>query len=243
MVRRIRISVVTAITPLPLLLVACAQGQPAATEESFDAKNFPEPTKITNQYLPLAPGTKFVFEGRKESIPLRVELLVTNQTKVVQGITTIVVSDKEFEAGQLVDETLDWFAQDNRGNVWFFGEYATQYRAGQVRGHDGSWEAGVKGAKPGIVMPASPESQVGRAYRQQVAPGVAEDLAKVVKLNESLCVPVRCFQGNVLVTEEWSRLDPEIKHKYYAPGVGNIRSIVVKGDPEKADLVAIEHVG
>jgi hypothetical protein len=226
-------------------LVACGQEKPAeakVTEERFDAKDFTEPTTITNQYFPLSPGTKSVFEGHKKNVPARVEIVVTNETKVVNGVTTVVVDDKVFEAGQLVEEALDWFAQDKRGTVWYFGEYVTDYAKGQITGHKGSWEAGVKGARPGTVMPASP--QIGRVYRQEVAKGTAEDVAKVIKVNDSLCVPLRCFQSSVLITEDWSLIDSkEVQHKYYASGVGQIRTLTVKGDPEQLDLVSVQRVG
>jgi len=242
-----RLPVLIAITIAGLLLLsACARAYPGrsaepAAEERFDAQDFSEPTKITNPYYPLVPGTKFIFEGQKGNIPTRVETLVTNETKVVNGVTTVVILDKVFEAGQLVEETADWFAQDKRGNVWYFGEYATEYQNGRVKGHEGSWEAGVKDARPGIVMPASP--QIGRAYRQEYAPRVAEDMAKVIKLGDSLCVPFRCFQGNVLVTEDWSPLEQgEVVNKYYASGVGLIRSVTIKGEPEKLDLVAVQRI-
>ncbi len=229
-----------------LLLSACAEARPGrsaepAAEEAFNAQDFSEPTRITNPYYPLVPGTKFIFEGHKKNIPSRVETLVTSETKVVNGVTTVVILDKVFEAGQLVEETVDWFAQDKRGNVWYLGEYATDYQNGRVEGHEGSWEAGVKGTRPGIVMPASP--QIGRAYHQEYAPRVAEDRTKVIKLDDSLCVPLRCFQGNVLVTEDWSPLNQrEVVNKYYASGVGLIRSVTIKGDPEKLDLVAVQRI-
>jgi hypothetical protein len=214
-------------------------GQTQVTEETFDAKNFSEPTRITNQYLPLSPGSKLVLDGHKKNVPARVEIVVTTETKVIYGVTTVAVNDKVFEAGQLVEEAVGWFAQDNRGSVWYFGEYMTDYEKGQVKGHQGSWEAGVKGAKPGVVMPGSPE--VGKVYRQELAKDTAEDVAKVIKLKDSLCVPLKCFDGNVLVTEDWSLLDgKEVQHKYYAPGVGQIRTTTVKGDPEKFDLVSVQ---
>lgn len=221
---------------------ACIPGRsdrPTASEEAFDPQNFPDPTKITNQYFPLSPGTQFIFEGNRKNIPVRVELMVTRETKVVSGVATVVVREKVFEARQLVEDTLDWYAQDTSGNVWYLGQYATDYERGQIKGHEGSWEAGLNGAKPGVVMYASP--QVGRAYRQEFAPKIAEDMAKVIKLNDSTCVPLKCFQGNVLVTEDWTSLDTqEVIHKYYAPGVGLIRSLTIKGEPEKIELVSVQ---
>jgi hypothetical protein len=241
----IRVIGATALLILLGVSTGCLPGQssqPTASEESFDPQNFPEPTRITNQYYPLSPGAKFVLEGNRKNIPLRVEVMVTRDTKVINSIKTVAVNEKIFEARQLIEDTIDWFAQDKSGNVWYLGQYATDYERGQQKGHEGSWEAGVNGAKPGVVMYASP--QIGRAYRQEFAPKIAEDMAKVVKLNDSLCVPLKCFQGNVLVTEEWTSLDKtEVVRKHYAPGVGLIRSQTIKGEPEKIELVSIQTAG
>lgn len=218
-----------------------ASGQSPAAEH-FDAQNFSTPTKVTNQYYPLIQGTRTTSAGTRKGVSTRVEIVVTNDTKTVAGVPAVVVSDRVYEAGQLVEDTVDWFAQDNQGNVWYFGEYATAYQAGRSPDHSGSWEAGTGGSQPGIVMPASP--QPGRTYQQEHAAGVAEDMAKVLKLDDSLCVPYQCFRGNLLVTEEWSRLSPgEVQHKYYAPGVGNVRTQTVKGDPEQVDLVSVQRPG
>jgi hypothetical protein len=134
-------------------------------------------------------------------------------------------------------DTLDWFAQDNAGNVWYFGEFATEFKNGKVIGHDGSWEAGVDGAKAGIVMEAKPK--VGDTYQQELAPGVAEDMATVLSLKESVCVPYGCF-SNVLKTRDFSPLEPGVaENKYYAPGVGQIKTVMVEGGSEVSELVDV----
>ena len=106
--------------------------QAAVTEVNFDAKDFPEPTKIDNKYHPLVPGTKYFFEGSKKGVPFRTETVISQETKVVNGVTTRVIHDSDFGLGQLVETTEDWFAQDKKGNLWYMGEYATQYDSGQV---------------------------------------------------------------------------------------------------------------
>jgi hypothetical protein len=164
--------------------------------------------------------------------------VVTRQTKVVDGVTCVVVQDTSTVDGQLEEKTFDYFAQDKDGNVWYFGEFATQYDNGHVDGHDGSWLAGIGGAEPGIVMQASPF--VGETYAQENAPGVAQDMAQVVSLNESVSLPYGAF-NNVLETNEFSPLEPGVvEGKFYAPGVGLILTLdpIVGGDTEQ--LVAIK---
>ena len=213
--------------------------QAAVTEVNFDAKDFPEPTKIDNKYHPLVPGTKYFFEGSKKGVPFRTETVISQETKVVNGVTTRVIHDSDFGLGQLVETTEDWFAQDKKGNLWYMGEYATQYDSGQVTGHEGSWEAGVDGAKAGIVMLADP--RVGTPqYKQEFRKGITEDRGKVVSVTDNLCVPYKCFQGNVLVIDETSPVEPGVvERKYYAPGVGLLRWNIVKGESESGDLAKV----
>jgi hypothetical protein len=201
---------------------------------------FSNPTDITNPYFPLPPGTTFIYHGKKKGHPARNDVLVTHETKVVDGVTCVVVRDTNWVNGKLVELTLDYYAQDDHGNVWYFGEYATQYKHGKVIGHAGSWEAGVDGAQAGFIMEATP--QVGDVYRQEFAPGVAEDTAEVLSVTASVKVPYGSFSGNVLLTKEFSPLDPgSVEHKYYAPHVGNLKSIDVQGGSDVLVLTDIEH--
>ena len=118
-------------------------------------------TKIDNEYFPLKPGTTFVYEGAAE----RGEMTVTHDTKKVMGVECVVVDDRAWEDGKLIERTYDWFAQDKQGTVWYFGEDTKEYENGKVVSTKGSWEAGVDGAKPGIIMHADPK--VGQSYRQE----------------------------------------------------------------------------
>ena len=173
-------------------------------------------TKIDNEYLPLKPGTTFVYEGKGE----RDEMRVTHSTKMVMGVECVVVDDRAWEEGKLIEKTYDWFTQDKEGSVWYFGEDTKEYKNGKVVSTKGSWEAGVDGAKPGIIMQAEPK--VGQSYRQEYYPGEAEDMAKVQSLNESVTVPYGSFD-HVLETREWTPLEPSYdEHKYYARGVGQV---------------------
>src|SRR5215213_2605195 len=173
-------------------------------------------TKIDNEYFPLKPGTTFVYQGGTE----RDQMAVTHHTKKIMGVECIVVDDRGYEAGKLIEKTFDWYAQDKKGNVWYFGENTKEYENGKVVSTKGSWEAGVDGAKPGIIMQADPK--VGQSYRQEYYVGRAEDMAKVVSLNESATVPYGSFH-QVLVTKEFTPLEPGyVEHKYYAAGVGQV---------------------
>jgi len=194
--------------------------------------------RVDNRYFPLTPGTTFVYEGKTEDgEAVRVEDYVTQETKQVLGVTCVVVRNRVIENGDLVEETFDWYAQDKDGDVWYFGEDAKEYEAGVVVSTEGSWEAGVDGAMPGIIMEANP--QVGDLYRQEYYKGEAEDMAEVLSLTESASVTYGSF-GNLLMTREWTPLEPGIvEHKYYAPGVGLILEVMVEGGSERVELVEI----
>jgi hypothetical protein len=171
-------------------------------------------TAVDNEYFPLEPGTTFVYQGGTE----RDEMTVTYDTRKVMGVECVVVDDRAWEGGKLIERTYDWFAQDKEGTVWYFGEDTREYKNGKVVSTKGSWEAGIDGAEPGIIMEAHPK--VGQSYRQEYYKGGAEDKAKVQRLNDSVTVPYGSFD-HVLVTREWTPLEPSYdEHKYYAPGVG-----------------------
>ena len=166
-------------------------------------------------------------------------MFVTHQTKRVLGVRCTVVRDTVSEHGKAVERTFDWYAQDKQGNVWYMGEDSLELKNGRlVRARD-SWEAGVNGAQPGIIVPANP--QPGDAYRQEYyPPGKALDEARVLRLSGTLTVPHGTFK-HVLVTSERSPLEPQTEQKYYAPGVGEIAERVVKGHHEQFKLVSVTH--
>jgi len=186
-------------------------------------------TKIDNEYLPMEPGTIFVYEGGAE----RDEMSVTHQTRKVMGVECVVVDDRAWEDGQLIEKTYDWFAQDKEGSVWYFGEDTKEYENGKVTSTKGSWEAGVDGAKPGIIMQAQPK--VGQSYRQEYYPGEAMDMARVISLDASVRVRYGSFD-DVLETKEWTPLQPVFyEKKYYVRGVGPL------GNPADLGLVDVKH--
>ena len=209
---------------------------PAEPEPTFDPDAFVD--EIDNEFFPLLPGTTFVYEGSKEGVSTRNITEVTSQKKRILGVRTTVVHDRAFEDGVLVEDTFDWYAQDEEGNVWYFGEDTKELdENGNVVSTEGSWEAGVDGAEPGILMKADPKK--GDRYRQEFARDVAEDVAQVVSLDETACVLYGCFSG-LLQTKESTRLEPAIaEHKYYAVGVGFVLGVMIKGGAERTELVSI----
>ena len=230
-----RFSVLAALAVLLLSTSVPAAGAKPALE--FDPDDFVR--EVTNRYFPLKPGTTFIYKGESEDAPTREVMTVTNKTKKIMGVTTTVVYHLAYEDGVLIEETFDWFAQDEDGNVWYFGEDTKEYdENGNVISTEGSWQAGVDGAKPGIIMLANPTK--GKKYKQEVAPGVAEDMAQVIGYKDSFCVPYKCFK-NVLVTKEWTPLEKGfVEHKYYAKGVGFIYGVMVKGGEEELKLVRVK---
>jgi hypothetical protein len=194
-------------------------------------------SRIDNMYFPLRPGTTFHFSGTQDGKARRVSVFVTHKTKMILGIRATVVLDQVLVGGRREEKTFDWYAQDRHGNVWYLGEDSSDFVKGKWVRSDGSWEAGVKGAKAGIVMKANP--RVGDVYRQEYYAGHAEDMAKVLSRTKSVAVTYGSFE-HALETSEWTPLERGVlEHKYYVKGVGNVRTIMVKGGSEEEHLVSI----
>lgn len=221
-----------------LLLVAPAAAKGKAPAHSIHPANFT--TVIDNEYMPLVPGATFYYEGEKDGTPASDVFEVTHITKVIMGVTTLEVHDNAYDDGVLAEKTVDWFAQDKRGNVWYFGEDTKELDAnGNVISTEGTWLAGVDGARPGIVMKAEPRK--GQQYDQETAPGVAEDKARILNVDFSACVKYGCFH-EMLLTREWTPLNPGVvEHKFYAEGIGLVKAKKVKGGDEVSELVKITH--
>ena len=193
-------------------------------------------TRIDNPYWPLAPGSKWVYREVENGVVQRVEVTVTNRTKVVDGVTARVVHDVVTTHGQPVEKTFDWYAQDSAGNVWYLGEDTQEYDKGKVVSTAGSWEAGVGRAEAGVIMPAHPE--VGLSYRQEYDPGNAEDRARVTNVDAKARVPFGSFDG-VLQTKDVNPLETNfVESKYYAKGVGPIETIQVSGGQAHEQLIS-----
>ena len=197
-------------------------------------------TRIDNPYWPMRPGNKWVYSERDtEGTKERVVVEVTRRTKkIANGIEARVIRDTVSEKGVPVEITDDWYAQDKRGNIWYLGEYVTNYKNGKVVDHAGSFEAGVDGAQPGIAMPAKPKP--GLTYRQEYYRGEAEDKAAVITVGqEQVEVPFGFFKKDILMTRDLVPLEPKVQElKFYARGVGPLLSIHTDGAGGRAALVS-----
>jgi hypothetical protein len=228
-----------ATTPSPSA-EAAANPAPVLKGQPYDPE-LPPPgdfvATIDNPYMPWIPGTRTVFDGVSDGLRERNVVVVTNRTRVVMGVKTTVVHDQVFSAnGDLAEDTFDWYAQDSAGNVWYFGEETAEYEDGSVTSTKGSWEAGVHGALPGIVMLAQPT--VGETYQQEFFKGEAEDVGTVIGLDDTVTVPYGPFDS-VLVTRDTTPLEPQIvEHKFYAPGIGVVMERVIRGGQEVSRLVS-----
>jgi hypothetical protein len=184
----------------------------------FDPKSFGAPATGANPWLPLKPGTQWTREGTVDvgtrKLTHRVISTVTDVSRPVDGVRTVIVLDQDINGGQIAEQSLDYEAEDNQGNVWYLGSYTEAYQGGQFVNASDAWLAGVKGSKPGILMPTNPSP--GYSYSEDTVPGIEAPSAKVAKTGQSQCVPFRCFKNVLVVDEEGS------EYKYYAPGVGQI---------------------
>jgi hypothetical protein len=196
-------------------------------------------TRIDNRWWPMTPGSRWVYrETDGQGATQRVEVTVTDQTKTIIGIQARVVHDVVTEDGQLVEDTYDWYAQDATGNVWYLGEDTKEYQHGKVTSTEGSWQAGVDGAQPGILLLADPKRAM--EYRQEYYRGQAEDAARVLSLDMRVKVPAGFFDP-VLVTRDYTPLEPDlVEHKFYAPGVGPVLAITVKGGSARMELLRFQ---
>jgi hypothetical protein len=235
-----------------VLAVVVALSAVAAAEKPGKASRLPQgsetvnlnpahfTSKIDNPYWPMRPGSRWVYrETDPEGTKQRVVVTVTHKTrKIANGITARVVHDVVTERGKPVEVTDDWYAQDRAGNVWYLGEHTTEYENGKPTTTEGSFEAGVDGAQPGIIMPARPK--VGRRYRQEYYKGHAEDKAQVLSRKEQVEVPFGHFRrGRVLMTRDLNPLKPKIlEYKFFARGVGPVLAVGVSGGSDREELVS-----
>ncbi len=196
-------------------------------------------TRIDNPWWPMRPGARWIYrETDPDGTKQRVVVTVTKKTKrIANGIMARVVHDVVTEDGEPVEVTDDWYAQDRCGNIWYLGEATKEYENGKVVSTEGSFEAGVDGAQPGVIMPAKPRP--GLAYRQEHYVGHAEDRAAVVSLREQVEVPFGHFKrGRVLMTRDLNPLEPKIlEFKFYARGIGPVLAVGVSGGADREELV------
>jgi len=196
--------------------------------------------RIDNRFLPLLPGSVYIYAGQEDGDKQRDVVEVTHDTRSILGVQATVVRDTVSDRhGGLIEQTFDWFAQDNAGNVWYIGEDTKEYEHGQVVSTEGSWEGGVNGAAPGIIMEAHP--RVGDAYKQECAPPDAVDEAQVDSLTANVKTPYRDF-GQALRTPESTPLEPGVvSDKLYVPCIGLVHEVTVRGGQESSFLVDVQN--
>lgn len=216
-------------------------GSECGASNRFRRQNFTNPTRIDNRYLPLVPGTVFILDGTANRgggvLHHRVVFTVTDLTKELNGVQTVVLWDRDYNNDVLTEAELAFFGQDDDGNVWTFGEYPEEYQNGVFVGAPSTWIGGLAGADAGILIPGPLTDQ---PFLQGWAPDVNFlDCGQVFLTGQSACVPFNCYE-NVLVVDEWSPLETGSGHqrKYYAPGVGNFQ-IGAVDDPEAETLVLV----
>ena len=226
-------------TVVALAVAGCGSSLPQGSEQAnLDPADFT--TNIDNPYWPMKPGSKWVYresdtEGTKEKVVVE----VTDKTKkIANGVKARVIRDTVSENGTPVEVTDDWYAQDKTGNIWYLGEYVTNYKDGKVTDHGGSFEAGVKGAEAGVAIPADPKP--GMSYRQEYFKGEAEDKGAVITVGEEQVeVPFGFFDRDVLMTRDLVPTEPRVQElKFYARGVGPVLSVHTDGAGGRGELVS-----
>jgi hypothetical protein len=200
----------------------------------FRSARFSNSLDIDNPYFPLVPGTVYTYEEKSideetgKTITQTDIFKVTNQTKTILGVKVRVIDDRVFENGHLIEQTFDWHAQDDNGNVWYFGEDVTNFEYDEKgnlidKNKHGSWTAGINGGRPGIIMEARPH--VGDRYYQEFFPGAVLDQGEVVATHDKATVPAGSF-NNLVRTRDTTVIEPEgLDNKLYAPGVGVIKEL------------------
>jgi hypothetical protein len=194
--------------------------------------------RVTNAWFPLAPGMRWVYRGVDGGRPARDLVRVTRRVEIVDGMPCAVLSDRLYIRGRLAERTTDWYTQDSRGRVLYAGEATAELdRRGHVRTTEGSWRAGVGGARAGVFMPRRP--RVGQRFQQEHAKGIAEDRFSVTSLHASATTPFAVFTGHVLQTRETTPLEPGVvDRKLYVQGIGQVAEDTLRGGNDRLRLVS-----
>jgi hypothetical protein len=229
-----------------LFLAACGGGSKSSAGSGLPTGSEPaelDPadftTEIDNPYWPMRPGSRWVYREVENGEVQRVVVTVTNRTKTIDGIEARVVHDRvATSAGETVEDTFDWYAQDRDGNLWYLGEDTKEYEDGKVVSTEGSWEHGVDGAQAGIIAAAEPKQ--GLAYREEHYAGKAEDAAEVLSVEGKVQVPFGFFR-DAMITRNYSGIEPKVEElKFYAKGVGPVLELLVSGGSGRTELLSYE---
>jgi hypothetical protein len=214
-------------------IAGAAFAQQAGSQGAGGASSMPPPssfsTRVNNPWFPLLRGTRWVYTGVKDGKPTRDIVMVTHQSKTIGGVPCVAVRDRLYMRGRLEERTTDWYSQDSHGNVWYFGENTAELDArGHVTSTEGTWRAGISGAKAGIYMPGHP--RLGQHGLQEFLKGHAEDHFEVIGV----------LGTNTLLTKEWTPLEPGvIDHKMYVRGIGTVLEQSQLGPNERNELISI----
>ena len=253
--RALALAALAAVALVPLACGADDGGSSASAERGTSASELPrgdapvdlDPDRFTadvdHPYFPLRPGTRWTYrEVDEEGTTVDVVVTATSVTRrIANGIDARVVRDTVREDGQIVEDTFDWYAQDDEGNVWYMGEDTAELEDGEITSREGSFEAGVDGAQPGIIMPAEPEA--GQRYRQEFLEGEAEDQGAVLSTDELVEAPIGQYDHAVL-TKDTNALEPDVsEYKLYARDVGLVLTLDVSGGTGREALVSVDEVG
>jgi hypothetical protein len=217
-----------------VVLGAAALGSAAGAAAAPSAPHFS--ARVDNPWFPLRPGTRYLYTGVKDGQQSRDVVTVTRRVRTIDGAPCVAVEDRLYLRGRLEERTTDWYSQDDRGNVWYFGERTAELdRHGRVTSTAGTWTAGVDGAKPGIYITADP--RVGQSRRQEYYRGQAEDHFAVVGRFRTV---LRGGIANAVLTKEWTPLEPGVlDHKMYVRGIGTIYEQTERGGNERNELVSV----
>jgi hypothetical protein len=234
-------SMLTACAPAGMQPQAPVMGQLPQGSQPVELNPADFSTTITNPFWPMGPGTRWTYrESDGAGDELSVVVTVTSETKkIANGITARVVRDTVRRGSEIVEDTVDWYAQDERGSIWYLGEDTAEFENGVIVSRAGSFEAGVDGALPGIVVPADPKP--GMKYRQEYYRGEAEDNGEILRLGELVDVPYGHFD-QVMVTRDTNTIEPEVlEHKFYAPGVGPVLGLdISSGSAGREELISVD---
>jgi hypothetical protein len=203
----------------------------------LDPANFV--AEINHAYWPMPVGATWTYsEVDIDGTEVRVVVEVLAETRDILGIAATVVRDQVTEDGELIEDTFDWYAQDAQGNLWYLGEDTKEYEGGEVVSIAGSWEAGMDGAQPGIILPAAPA--VGQAYRQEYYAGEAEDNGEILSVSERVAVKAGEYE-DVVMSKDTTPLEPDVvEYKWYAPGVGVVLAIGVSPEFSREELIEVD---